>query len=846
MSSSNKVNIKKKLFNQSKSKLTDSFYKTMQEILSQKALYTSNKSLDKASFMLTYLILYFQFTSLLWRPRMNITSWSSYEIYWHTLSLARLDPLVYKLGLETITYYTLSSLIYLIFILLILVFIFSLNKKQLPGFIKWLVGRLLRIEEGVLFIPILAFFCIHIAQTKYGAYFYFEQTSVSFTIYTEINSGICIMIHLFNTVCTQIMGSEIRHSHYRKNFQAKASCSTDIKRIFSRLAIVVIYCSFSFSNIYWLYFLCGTTCIWLGSIYLAYIPYYNQLGNEIVLTKISTELLTVVCFITANYMDSAGFLLLSNIFVVPLLIIFTPILVRWRYSKIPSKPEALANYLLFEVTMRTKLCDIENPSLEVIDSFNIFCKNQKNIPGLIGIWESNYCIYSLNDYRLAYIKLFKSANSSFSFEISFNKYKCRKFLKGKCLLSLEDLNFLNYILKLSNTKEYDKIIVQVYISFATEIVSLDPSILNLEKYVGTLYKQLKQVKKSYEDLCIRYPKGKECQRLWLTFNEEIYMQGEPGLMSKIKYKLDEKSNTDLNYFDEQNGILLVSAERELAGNILYANEQFARILGGNIVTLVNSELNSILPQSFVHGHNEVLIEYAAMCKDSYVEFPEILFLQSERGYLIECFLKITCASLGESLFFLVVARKVETCREIVLVNEAGVVLGHSEHFKNFCVVQDNNLKNYHISILFPNLDYSMLTHDKSVEVAQNDIVFRVQKFTKTIKTSNLTILTFINLQNINSEIIDLEKKNLVLTESRIKPKENLKSDEKSKVKFIARTSETNIALDPTNANENNEKTKSDTNSRYESIINNLVRGLSIAVKNLKIMKWMMLIIVSSI
>lgn len=850
MSDLNKANIKKNLFNQSNSKFLDSFYRTMQEILSRKALYKSSKSLEKISFSLLYLIVYFQFTSLLWKPSMNISSWSSYESYWQILSFSRLDPLIYKLGIENVTYYILSSIIYTIFILFILVFIFSVNKKQLPSILRWVVGRLLRIEESYLFIPILAFYSIELTQTLYGNKFYGENRNVSGSYLSQINSAICLCIHLFNVICTQIMGSELRHSHCKKNFQAKASCATDIKRIFSRVLIVIFYCNFSFSNIYWLYFLCGSTCLWLGMMYMFYIPYYNQLANEIVMSKICSEFVTVNCFVVGIYIDNAGFIILSNLCVVPLIVILAPVLVKWRYFKIPPKPEALENYLVFEITMRKYLCDIGNPSLLVIDYFNNFCKNKKIIPGLVGIWECNYCMYTLKDYRLAYVKLYKSSKS-LSLEVSFNRYKCRKYLKEKSLYLLEDLNFLNYILKLSLTKDYDKTIIQVYISFAAEIVSSNPSIINLENYVGILYKQLKHLKKSYENLCIRYPKGKECQKLWMTFNEDIYMHGESALMSKIKYQVDEKVTTELNYFDEKNGILLISAERGTVGDILYGNEQFARIIHGSISTLINSDLNSLIPQVFVSGHNEVMTEYASFCKNCKVEFPQLFFIVNERGYLVECYMNITCASLGDSLFYLVVARKFDTSRQIVLVNEHGVIVGHSEYLKNFTGNFESNYKNYHISMVFPSLNFSKLdtTHPQSCN--QNNLNFQVQQSIKTIKSTNLTILTFTSLQNMNSDLQIPESSNLYLSENPQINRKNLKEPtEKSKVKFngnvrIQEKKLTKIRnkLEKSENNENNEKTKSDSSAKYESTISNLVKGLSIAIKNLKIMKWMMLIIV---
>jgi hypothetical protein len=838
----------KNIFRQYKSRLLDSFYRSMLEVLNQKEIIQQSKKFEVLSFALCYFLLYFQFTSLMWRPSMPITSWSSYEKYWQILSYTRIDPLIHASGALSIFYYLLSSLVYFTFFLFLLIFIFSVKKKEPGKFVKYLEGKLLKIQTSVLLIPILTIFSINLSQSVHFQQFYLNEEQVSWSKMSKVNSIICLVLHVFHAVSYEYMAYEIRHSYFNKNFQAKATASTDIKRIISRIIIIQMYCYFPVSSITWVHLLSALVCFWLGSMYLIYIPYYNKLANCIVLTKISCEFSITLIFVIGKYFDSAGFILISSLCITPLFICISPQFLDWRYSKIPSNPDQISNEYLFEVYLRPTLCKTENGSLKTIEILNSYSRKKDfNNLGLIGIWECNYCLYALNDIRLAYLKLYKTSTCSFSLERSFQEFKCRKLLKENSGNSIEDMSFLRYVLKLSKAKDYDKTLCQFYISFAAEMVSASPSIVKLENCVKVLYSRLKFLKTAYENLCLKYPKGKECRKLWVSFNEDIY-HADGFALGRIKYQSTQRAPNDLNYFDEKNGVLLISAEKHSIGTVVYVNEQFCRIIGGTSALLVNSHVNDLIPEMFTHRHNQIILNFANYCTSSVLDVPFSLFLQNERGFLVECFLNISCTSIGFNRYYLTTVKKVENSRQMVLLDQHGQIFAHTENFKHFVQTFNTILKNSLLSSLLPGVNFEEMTENEPVEKDLNGLRFVMVKSVKRLRNTCINVLTFFDDMTGYFEMMSQSAKDKN-EKANIYQKIKSYSIGKSKVRFDQgkgkddKVNSTNFPVNTEEKQQDDEKSKGDSTSKEDSIVLGMVRGLAVAIRNLQLIKWMIILVV---
>ncbi|OMJ95147.1 hypothetical protein SteCoe_1518 [Stentor coeruleus] len=848
----------KSLKHYSNSKFLDTFYRAILEVFEENDSIKIHLKRDKLSFITIYVILYFQFTSLLWRPEMPISDWNFYENYWHILSYARVDTIIYQLNIQVFAYYAFSALIYATFITFTLIFFLSIKKINPPKIMKWMIGKALNVQNTVLFIPILTFFSILLSQSIKFSKFYVNENTLVITKWDGINCALCMVLHIFHAISCEYMSFEIRHCYHDKNFQSKASCATDVKRIISRIIIIELYCFISLDIIEWLHILCSIVCIWLGSMYIIYIPYYNMSPNSIALTKICCEFSTAICFIAAKMFNSAGYLLLANIIVIPLIGIMSPELLKYRYKLITKRNlKIIKNTLHLEIQLRSELFSQDYQSYNAIKDMNKYSQLNPNGIGLLSIWACNYCIYTLKDYRLAYIKLSRIHQAPFSLETSFQEFKCRRILKLNMLSSLEDLNFLNYILKLSKAKTADKLIAQIYIAFASEIVNGKPKISKLERYVSIMYKKLKVVRKGYEKLCEKYHNGIECQKLLLSFSVDICINHESLILNKLKFKDSEKvTNGALNYFDEDNGILLVSGEADNIGTILYANDQFPRIIGGSAMTLIGSDMSSLIPKPYSLKHNDYMSHFVKNCISSRLNIPPIMLFQTERGYLVECYVKTTLASLSDRIFFLIVARKLQTSRHAVLVNIQGLIYMHTEVFRVLTSSNLANFKDYYIQDIFPGICVELLDTNIPLKFIHENKVFYVVKTIKTIKSSTLYVLLFFNdetsLQEItNEEILEIKLEEASTVLDKPKWKIRLSNAEKTKVHF-------NSEFDEENANFGNKETNNPTKTQdnidditehiengkkyyYNDMsISKLCRGLIISIRYLILMKWLLI------
>lgn len=867
-SSQDKKAVSKNIREYSNSKFTGIFYKTVLEVFDSLESNKRSKTLDKISFIVIYLILYFQFTSLLWKPGMKYYGWKDYDEYWKILGYMRIDIIFYQIDIQDKIYYVLSALVYTVFGTFSLILLLSLKKIKTPKFTKWIVGKLMQLENTILFIPILTFFSILVSDYFTPSEVYYTSNSVSLSQLGVINCVFCIAIHLFTTFLSEYMSFDVVHASAKNNFQAKATCSTDIKRILSRVIIVELYCFFSVDLIEVLHILCGLVCVWLGSMYLVYLPYYNKAANTIAITKIGCELFTVICFSLNYIINSSGFLFLSNLFVIPLMLIMLPELVDYRYSFIKNnKLENLKNSFLFEIYMRDKLCDFENPDISVINDFTKYKSLFRMEADLIAIWECNYCIYTLKDYRLAYIKLSRTHLASFSLETVFQEYKCRRVLKSSKLDKLEDLSFLNYLNKLEKAKKADKIICQIYFEFASEIVSKEPSVMKLENFVTILHKKLGLVKRGYENLKRKYPKAKECLNLLLSFNSDICMKSESSFIERLKFRTNERTLAQaINYYEENNGILLISAEKSNIGMILYANDQFAAIVGGSTSTIIGSNLNTLIPSPYNINHNRIIQKYASECTTSSVKFPGSLFIQTERGYLVECYMKITCASLYDNIFYLVVVQKIKNKREAALISESGLIYCHTESLKYYLSSDFSNYRNLYLYQLIPDLNISLLEVNNPVEVYLNSQKFYVIKISRVIVTSEITVLLFINGDEALEQILkeEFEGKDIWnITNLIEKSHENRigGKDIQPKVKFglaiddeIFNAGHTTLYEDKTIENSKVEEEKKNSpileqgskSFMYDFKYQKMIKGLVGSKSKIKLMKWLLLAIVRSI
>lgn len=724
-----------------KTKLLKSTFSSINKLFSKASETQSKTNHQYIKFFLVQLIVFFQFTSLLWHDEMGFLSWSEFKIYWKFLGFFRIDTIFQDLNQENSILLVFVAIEYSSFVLSAYFWFCSIMKKNQLSFFNWVLKKILIIKYCLMFYPFSVVFLT-------GFFRSLDETLVgtgAYSVLNLFNCGFCFVFNIFSHVLVMFFDCEIDHGTKDKDVLAKTSCMIDFKSGVVDFFIVFLYCLLPDGRIQVIHSVAFILKLWISANYLIYIPYFSKLSNQLVFCRTMAESILAMLFTSNYFINNSEFLLLSSLLILPLTSISTFSLMHFRYSKIDLKLKTL-NISLFEIKIRQNLFNTTTPERNLISKFNKLQKKGYLLKGnksLLSIWLSYYCLNSLKDHRLAFIKLSQANKGTFSIEAYIHELKLRKYLKTRYLDQLEDLFFLEYILKLNQAKDLDEFICEIYIEFSTEITSKSPSKSKLKRLAHALDSKMKKVQKYYLSLCEKFPNGVEAFRLYKSFLNEIKVKEDGDL--KIK-GLSPNEYKDFNYFDDSNGIMLVSGEIEDLGKIVYVNSCFAMMMRTSMCSLIGTDLNTIIPYPYNIGHNATLIRYAQFCNTSQLRFPGSLFLKTEKGFLVEFNFKITCVSSNHCIFYLVVAKEIENQQICVLLSHSGLIYSYSENF--LALFPDSlSLENHSIEELIPGLKYSNLPLNTPVDIKIESINFHFIKSKRIIAGIEMNLLYLVKNHN---------------------------------------------------------------------------------------------------
>ena len=737
---------------------------------------------------LTESIMFLQFTSILWRPTTSFDHWSSFSKFWQLLAYSRLDTILSDLNLSFLTYYTFSTYIYLLSVLSLHQIYCSFYKFNPPSFLTWVVKKQFIIGNSILFLPISITF-LSLFLDSFGLFQGNPKGALTnFHFLQEINCAFCFGLNIFFSICFRVLSCEVNHGVSDKYLCSKSNCEVDVRSWAIELIIIGCHCFLPNNRVQVIHFVSVILKSWLGIYLCVYLPYYNILVNKIVLSRIVSEAVISFLFGCNYFIDQSEFLLLSSVLLTPISVFFSFHMIAYRCTEWKGSIHTL-NVNLFELALREELKNTENKSTDVVEKFNKFLDKKAlaigNIDNLI-IWESYYCFNSLKDPRLAYIKLASVNKKSFSLQIYVQELKIRCLLKEKAMSELEDICILDYILKLNRTKKLDKDVCELYLKFIEEITGKSPSKKTLKKIGFWLNKKIHQVSESYSKLCIKYPEGIEACRLYSTFSIDIQGKNDFSMNLKLKNNTKKEVN-EVNYFDDTVGILIVSGEPEDLGRITYSNEKFASMLKTSQATLIGTDLNSLIPYPYNINHNLTLTRYSKFCTSSHLRFPGSLFLKTEKNYLNEFHFKISCVSLSNKIFYLVVANEIKNEQICVLLNSDGLIYGHSENLNSVLKSETKYFENYWIQDLVPELMLEHIPFNSAIMFYIKNTKWYLIKSNRRIANVEILILFIVKTSKALDEVVKQNNREKSIVNKNQRSSERQKSssrvEEKMRVKF---------------------------------------------------------------
>lgn len=795
----------------------------------------------------------FQLTSFLWRSDSLLKDWKKYEIFWRLISFTRFDLLSAYLNIISEVHIFLNSSMFLLLsILLSFLILIFLGKKPL-FLLKYILSKGIKLFSTLLFLPSTAILLTDIksyliqnetileystGNTSYGNHLSLSRSVVSLIILLAIN------------FVYENFAIEIRHSRSYQCLLAKSTSRIDVNVKLSYLLIVTMYTAIydSHPQLYQLIVFCVFLYITLE--YLFYLPYYSEFSNKLKIIVSFCELLITFAFLLGYLINDSRTILLFTIFVVPSSTFLVNWLANYRYKMIGRVNPEYSSCTLLELFLRSRLRSTKRDPevLKLIDRClkNFKYKNCQMAP----IWETYYCIDVLEDYRLAFIKLSKCWKTSYSISQDFMIFKCDLELNSIDMAGLEDLSYMRYALIYEDLKKHDMDLCINLLKFWAELVS-SGDINKLNQMVENTVTEIGKIRKGYEYLIEHFPSSSKCRETYRSFLMEICLELNMANlpMSRMNSNKMHGDSGEMNYYDENNGTLLVSGNEGNIGQIVYANSKFSEILGQNLNTIIGSNINTYIPGKYAKSHNEALTNFVDFCVKADVPFVGSLMFQTETGYLVEVEIRSRCTAIHGNVFFLAMIKKLELKRHIILINEKGVVVSYSHRLPEFINIP--NFKMFHINEIFPfNPD------DLQINMMYT-VSYRGQKI-GIVKRNRQVSKVFISVLLVYENENDMkmtEAPNKTDEEKQIFKFETIDELDKRKNFKVGFVDETNYSLHPAFSREYNqdafagdrraEKSTHSSTSTTSASERYSKKILNEAVKGIKIYKIILLIFVSS-
>ena len=307
-----------------------------------------------------------------------------------------------------------------------------------------------------------------------------------------------------------------------------------------------------------------------------------------------------------------------------------------------------------------------------------------------GIWEFAFIFGTLKDESLARIKLSKTSNCSFDLECVFNQYRFVRLLARRTEKANEEVEYVNFRLLYDKAKKADEESCHLQLDFWTELSAEKPIVNKVETLARRVNLSIARAKELFAKLVQLFPKSHLALNLYGTYLSDVLNDTEKGrdLINRSMFEKNELEGKSLimenrfSYFDESNGIMLLSGSSDSIGSIIYINTEAGNILGAKASFALGMNIASFLPQTLINQqlHDVAMRRFLLFSTSNDVGLPFNLFLVDLGGFLVEIHIQVKCMSLDLRQFFIVALKKINAPREVCVFDTEFLIKSHSRAF----------------------------------------------------------------------------------------------------------------------------------------------------------------------
>lgn len=693
-----------------------------------------------------------QLICLLWYPKMNINGWDSYSSFWKIIAYFRFDNIIIDLNIMKFCFYTISASLVVCIISLILIGYFKRRGSKISNVLVMFPSQILGFLSSIGFIPSLMILNI-IAKFSYTHQDSDEYSASDWDlgplgVFIGVVSSVLLVIL---SVTYELFSADLRHSSAYKNVIAKADSNLDIVITLGKVVFVYMHIYVGSLNHLWYMVFVLTSSLILAFFTFRFNSYYDALVNSIKISKMFILAMCSLSFIVGTWLDNAGVIFLLFILIIPVLCAISMFKMYKETQNLNFSQSNLNNQHIFELKLRKNLFDHHSPESEkiVVDSFkNVYKSDLLKVDKLFVVWEVNYCIFTLKNLNLARIKMARMINVASNIEGDIQEWRIDRYLNLHKENVLSDLNFLNYLVDLERAKHADETLCYQLLEFWNEITLKVPRLHKLENLLDRIAELIDNAGFLYNSMMDQ--KNEKVYDLYGTLLQTILHRYEEGtsLMARVNYnkkkdKLKLKIENKLTRFDDEIGIILISANKDTLGEIMFINEISAEILQVSTSEIIGNGLSRFIPDPFSKDHQYYLKRFLDDYQSSVVDNPSVLFILDSKGSLKECQVLIRLTPLSNYLYFMVGLRPINSTRQVALTTKDGFIYSQSNYFSEYLGIKTKWTKDQHLNDFLAEKKFEEMGYFEPVLIYPNNQILALIKCFKYFKTTKIFFVLLI-------------------------------------------------------------------------------------------------------
>ena len=688
--------------------------------------------------------------SFLWCPGASKEDSTAFDSLWIVISFARPDNICSRLSIFSTCAYAFVSMVLVMIVLTGLIIVFTL--KNYGGKTKFfsMTAFLVKILSTVLYLPCITILLIIAKYWITGESFVTEYNKKieSLPAILSILAIVGIAPLIFFAYVYNILIYECRHHFFRLSMYSRSHSNIEFLKFYFQTITVFMYITILRGHQEIFRTLVALESIYLIYSYHRYRPFYSPHTTAAHMASHSSIAGINFCLLFGYLSDNNNIAFTFIIFVVPF---FIGIVYYLSLKSLKRKEvytfESCKNIFEFEISLRTKLLK-HNKSEKIIEQFSkTYSETNYGKDSILVLWLSNYCFYTMEDDSLARIKLAIEVNDKGSLDNQYQIYQLKTMVLSAKRDYNEEIDYLNFRYKYEELIKRDELLCAGLINFLHQIESGTDLKSMLKDMIPLLADLISSVSQEYTYLVLDYPKSSSLLTSYATFLENILNDKQKANeLLKIKSAIDDRHRVrvkEISYFDEQNGMMLISGSSGDFSIITHVNDKLCRILKQQKETIIGNSISAYVPYPFNINHESHMKRYLLYCTNPEIKLPLNLFLQNQSGFLIECLIQVKCTALDGFPFFIVLMKKHKAVREIAILNSNGLILNHSESFPKVLGLASISVKGEMIDSYLENSIFANMVVNSPYILIKDGRRIAVVRSSRLIKNKKVDILFLI-------------------------------------------------------------------------------------------------------